>query len=328
MADDVRPNQPEDAGNQAEAEFAGLMQQFLDSNLQGEEIEKLNDRLRTDPDSRHTFVRYLTQASFLEEQLAQEQAVEGLPPEQRSHTWVLNRLRMIAERKRTGLERKPTWRYRTEPTQPRSRMAAILYFPGFAYVAGGLAAAAVLFALLLFQRAPAPVNRVPASFVARWIEGVDCKWEGAEFEEFDALPIGEVLRLTKGTAELQFGHGARAIVQGPARIEIDDANRMILWRGNAVFHVPETAVGFTVDTPSFRVVDLGTEFGVRNLSTMRGEVYVFQGKVRVEPASTRNPNVELVAGQGAAVVQSALGAVVRETGKVDPTPFIRQLDQN
>ena len=43
--------------------------------------------------------------------------------------------------------------------------------------------------------------------------------------------------------------------------------------------------GFTVNTPSARVVDLGTEFAVAVEKTGQSEIHVFVGSVTVQPQS-------------------------------------------
>lgn len=54
---------------------------------------------------------------------------------------------------------------------------------------------------------------------------------------------------------------------------------MALIQGAMVADVPERAYGFTVDTPSMRVVDLGTEFGLTADAMGSSAVQVFVGEV-------------------------------------------------
>src|SRR5690606_36140006 len=141
----------------AELEFAGWMQRFLDANLASEEAESLNALLRSDSRWQETFVRYLTEATLLEEQLAEERAGKGIVFGQHGHTWILQRLRVLTQRKRPKLNRSPTWRVRRKPKTdaPASRWSAIVQFPTLAWMLGG-AAAAVLLAVLLWPGTASP----------------------------------------------------------------------------------------------------------------------------------------------------------------------------
>ena len=75
------------------------------------------------------------------------------------------------------------------------------------------------------------------------------------------LPAG-TSRLAEGVVELEFDGGARVSIEGPAEFAPRSGQRMELTRGRLVAYVPKQARGFTVDTPTAEVIDLGTEFGV------------------------------------------------------------------
>ncbi|NLE38313.1 MAG: FecR domain-containing protein [Pirellulaceae bacterium] len=89
------------------------------------------------------------------------------------------------------------------------------------------------------------------------------------------------LSLDKGLVEIQFTDGASALIEGPASFEILGGNAGSLTRGRLAAVVPPEAHGFTVETPSVRVVDLGTEFGVLVDDDGRVEAHVFGGQVEV-----------------------------------------------
>jgi ferric-dicitrate binding protein FerR (iron transport regulator) len=89
------------------------------------------------------------------------------------------------------------------------------------------------------------------------------------------------LRLREGTVTVAMADGATLSVRGPAEFELDSKNSVYLFRGRLVATVPEPALGFTVRSPSSRVVDLGTEFvvdvddrGATAVQVLRGEVEV------------------------------------------------------
>ncbi|PAW68872.1 MAG: hypothetical protein B9S34_00760 [Opitutia bacterium Tous-C1TDCM] len=103
------------------------------------------------------------------------------------------------------------------------------------------------------------------------------------------LRAGE-LHLRRGLLELTYPSGVVLVLESPARFDLRNATTLWLAEGNVSARVPENAVGFTVDTPSGAIVDLGTEFGV-SAGAQSSEVHVFKGEVLVrnqqEPDSLR-----------------------------------------
>jgi hypothetical protein len=70
-------------------------------------------------------------------------------------------------------------------------------------------------------------------------------------------------------------------VEGPAELEVFDEDRVLLHKGLVTATIPESAVGFVVDTVAAHVVDLGTSFGVSVSDNGQTEVCVFDGEVEV-----------------------------------------------
>jgi hypothetical protein len=70
---------------------------------------------------------------------------------------------------------------------------------------------------------------------------------------------------------------------------------MDLAAGKLRAHVGPEAVGFAVTTPSARVVDLGTEFGVVVAPSGQTEAHVIRGQVQLEPTAPNQPPVRLTA---------------------------------
>ena len=89
-----------------------------------------------------------------------------------------------------------------------------------------------------------------------------------------------------GLLQLEFYGGASIVVEGPAEIELVDESRVVCRAGKIRAHVPEPARGFAVLTPSFELVDLGTEFGLSVEGDGKAEVHVFDGKVELYDAES------------------------------------------
>ena len=106
-------------------------------------------------------------------------------------------------------------------------------------------------------------------------------------EEQPALRTGQGLRaggrvaLSSGLAEITYTSGVRVVLEGDTSFHVLDGKSARLDYGQAVARVPQGARGFEVSTKRFRVVDLGTEFGLSVSATGGGEIAVFQGIVEV-----------------------------------------------
>jgi hypothetical protein len=114
---------------------------------------------------------------------------------------------------------------------------------------------------------------------------VEVQWSDSE----NAPTAGAMLtagwvRIRSGVLQLEFLGGARLLVEGPAELRLDSNSSALLKTGKASAYVPESARGFTLNTPDMKVVDLGTSFGVEVSPGRDSEVHVFNGWVSVQPA--------------------------------------------
>lgn len=112
---------------------------------------------------------------------------------------------------------------------------------------------------------------------------------GAYLDDGRAYVVGDAVEpgsfeVTRGLMRLDFSNGAKVTVEGPAEFEVIDDMRMILHRGVVTATIPESAIGFVVDTESAQVLDLGTSFGVSVDEEGLTDVCVFEGEVEVSLA--------------------------------------------
>jgi hypothetical protein len=146
------------------------------------------------------------------------------------------------------------------------------------------AAAALMLGVWLAVRSRG--GQVPP-LVARLSGTVGCKWGSGSLptETGARLPAGR-LRLVEGLARITFADGADVTLEGPADFELISPSRCILRRGRLVAKVPDEAIGFTVDTATAVIKDLGTEFGVNAREGLSADVHVFDGLVNVRHRGT------------------------------------------
>lgn len=101
----------------------------------------------------------------------------------------------------------------------------------------------------------------------------------------ETLAMDSRLELQQGSMEINFDSGVRCMIVAPADLTIRNHSRIDFKQGNAWFHVPPAATGFQVNTARMKVVDLGTEFGIRTGRDGEEEIHVLKGKVRAGASS-------------------------------------------
>jgi hypothetical protein len=155
---------------------------------------------------------------------------------------------------------------------------------------------------------PPPTSRPVVAVLAA---AADASWD-LESPPHPGSPIRTgPFYLRSGAARITFTQGAEVIVRGPALFELQSPARLQLHNGHLTAQVlDQRAHGFTVQTPSATVVDLGTEFGVGVDSTGATEAHVLRGKVQLQPAKA---GAASPLGAGTAAVVDAAGAVATPT---------------
>jgi hypothetical protein len=160
------------------------------------------------------------------------------------------------------------------PRRIRRRVAAL----------AGMAAALVLAAFLLMRPGDSEDRRTVATIVSE--DGAAWSANGMVGEGASLVP--GTLRLEKGLASLRFESGAVVDLEAPVTIELLDPMRCRLTRGRAVFEMPESAVGFVVETPNGHAVDHGTRFAVAlEEGSEKVEFGVLSGRISVHHDRTR-----------------------------------------
>jgi hypothetical protein len=160
-------------------------------------------------------------------------------------------------------------------------------------------AAALLVALLCYgtfallswnlrpDQLPSAANR-EGSTVAIVSSAADVHWSPETTSKTNQSPVrlGEPLTIESGVVQLELKRGVTLLVEGPARWSIEGDNRATLKSGKIVAKVPPQAIGFTIETPEVKIVDLGTEFGVVADPEGKTDVHVLRGRVEVKQSRT------------------------------------------
>lgn len=210
------------------------------------------------------------------------------------------------------------------------------------------------------RAAPPPVAPREQPVIATLARTSHAVWQKSDAPaDGTMLTSQQKLVLKQGLAEIVFKSGATVLLEGPAEFEVGSQkaegrgeksgirgqgseersdNSCTLTLGKLVAHVPQQARGFAIETPSMKIVDLGTQFGVNvrlpeksEIKNLKSEipttqVHVFQGLVEIEPRWAQAPAqpvvpIKLQAGEG---VASQQGQPPRKIAG-DATGFVREL---
>lgn len=136
-----------------------------------------------------------------------------------------------------------------------------------------------------------PQNLAAKESYALLSKAVGVEWDPSHPPVAVGTPVGKTtLALLRGSIRLDFFSGARVVLEGPARLEILSQDLTRLEHGSLTASVPPPAEGFTVLNRDLRVIDRGTEFGMRALPGQQCEVHVFDGEVELRD-QTASPSL-------------------------------------
>ena len=163
----------------------------------------------------------------------------------------------------------------TEPLAPPRRSLMLI-------TAAVALAACLLIAVTWFGLDDSDVRPDSFATVAQATEAV---WDSGQIDIGNRVGPAAI-RLRSGLVRLEFDSGVEVTLEGPAEFKLVDAAKMDLKSGLLTATVPSGAEGFTVDTPSAQVIDLGTSFGIDLSNDGFSNVSVFDGEVEVAPRDT------------------------------------------
>jgi hypothetical protein len=143
----------------------------------------------------------------------------------------------------------------------------------------------------------------------------------------DAIP-NVPLHLRSGWVRLNFPSGVTAVIEAPARFQVQSLSKVSMELGRIAADVPLLGHGFSIESPTCQVVDLGTDFGMSVGEQGQSEVQVFKGKVSFSKTNSLDlaPAQILTAGQGRRVDSSGLTTVAivsNPASFVQPEQFAR-----
>lgn len=174
---------------------------------------------------------------------------------------------------------------------------------------GSLAAVVMLLSYIAHR------PHVPAQPVAVLEDSLEARWETPlDSDARFYAASSSSYTLLKGYAKIRFDTGAMIHLESPAKFVLDSADHMRLHYGSLVAFIPDASSGFVVDTPTCRIVDLGTEFGVGITDRGETEVQMFSGKASLTSAVRGH-------GRETQLLTEGQARMVDTAGRVSIVPF-------
>jgi hypothetical protein len=243
----------------ADEELWSLVEALVEGSATPEQRDRLETRLRADPQARLFYVAWLDLHAHLQ--------------------WL------------TRGEAPP--RADSREAAPRRLRPRLFGSPLRAALAASVLLVAGLLTLFLLARqgwepAESPdLADAPAGSVAVLIDNSNTVWEKdttLPTGPGSALPPGR-LKLRAGVVEIAFHHGGEVLLEGPADFEVSAPDRAFLHHGKLTAKVPEGAPAFQVGMPGVVVTDQGGECGLLRDESGLTEVHVFAGQVGASPTN-------------------------------------------
>jgi hypothetical protein len=159
------------------------------------------------------------------------------------------------------------------------------------------AAAAAIVIIFVFARFVPPKTGVE---VATLTDSIKAKWADAvtPMDKGVRLATGSTgYLLREGIAQIEFDNQAKVTIESPAEFEIVTGDQVKLNYGRLYATVPQSAIGFAVQTLSARIIDLGTEFGIDASTGGDTSLHVIKGKITLI-AGKKSSKVSMEVGAG------------------------------
>ncbi|MEM7143807.1 MAG: FecR domain-containing protein [Verrucomicrobiota bacterium] len=176
------------------------------------------------------------------------------------------------------------------------------------------AAAVVLLGALTWSQVSRP------QVIAELISTEDAAWESSLPTEPGSKLTRGRMKLTSGIATIRFRSGAEMMLEAPSKLYLKNPMRARLHHGTAILDVPESAIGFALETPEGDVIDHGTAFAVNVADEpAHTNIEVIEGEVSIHLENT-GEEVRLYDQQGATITDDVLSTYEGTIPESDDEP--------
>ncbi|MCA9042157.1 MAG: hypothetical protein KDA65_17525 [Planctomycetaceae bacterium] len=149
------------------------------------------------------------------------------------------------------------------------------------------------------KQAQSPPPELAPTHVASFTQLADARFlDQSLWKMGDQIEPHQEITLRSGLIKLTAIGGAELILEGPAVFEWKSPLELVLKYGHCSVHVPQDADKIEVQTPSSRVVDLGTSFAINVTESGESEVQLIEGMADVyQPENTSDTPERLTRGE-------------------------------
>lgn len=302
-------------------EVLGLLDQVYAGEASPDELSRLRAYLDNNEPLQRVALAYLDLHAMLQRRWRGVGVVGSADSTNAVYGWVMaeEERRVLAEAAARESQQRPICPV-PPPTEPRSDLS-VLYrrarflvrrywkpVPTFMQRVNSwmLPSAALCCLLLVAFLLLMPVPPIPP--LAHYLDGSNVRWANADLAKGAALKEGRYA-LETGVVRLKFADGAEVHLEAPCEFRLIAEDAFALQRGTAFVDLIHGDGTFVVETPTAKVTDLGTSFGVAVDREGSTEAMVMEGKV-VLTATASDESVIMPAAN-----RSGVSAT---TGKLEP----------
>jgi hypothetical protein len=186
-----------------------------------------------------------------------------------------------------------------------------------------LSSAALIFVIaygtIVSMKRGVEVATLTDSLQARWAEPT------MSIPKDGRLSTEQRFVLINGFAAVKTDQGVELTFEAPAEFKMMSNGDLQLKSGQVYARVAPQGFGFTVSTPNSKIIDLGTEFGVRAEAAGSSDVYVFKGKVQLFAGPKEQAKTGRVVMENKAVRYDAASRRIDEI-PFEERGFVRSID--
>ncbi|MDG1071309.1 MAG: hypothetical protein P8P32_06845 [Akkermansiaceae bacterium] len=238
-------------------ELEEMVQGLVDGHLDEQEFGRLQEELRSDPQSREFFRKSMEVETLLTEAMGQRVDIRGA---------------------KGGMDQMLLRRRKRDVTRSALATAAILTI------------AAVVMTFIMVKRSN------PPGLVCDLVPGTQWEVTGGSRDPgADQLKVteGSTVRVLSGTVKMEMESGAVMVMRGPAEVAFPKLQEPVLKKGWLWIDSADGAETFTLKTPDLIVRNLGTRFGVRVPEDGPSEIYLVKGTLEVERTNEEGEVISL-----------------------------------
>lgn len=301
-----------------------LLDAVREGTIRPEEMEELDRILAEDKKACRFYCEYFNMCALLRSGKAFEPNLSALPQTADSlHNMAF--WKAMAQEEETAPSIEPSSELKesqeTPPTEKSVRMPAKV--SRFSIVSLAISAAALIFLIgyahIVSLKRGIEVATLTDSIQAVWADPT------LSLHNSSRLSTHQRLVLSKGVAALKTDQGVSLTLEGPAEFEMKSSHEILLAYGRLYAQVSAEGIGFTVQTPTATIIDLGTEFGVQADLNGSSELHVMKGAVQLFAGPKEKPHISLIVQENNAVRYNNQTFEISEV-HLEKYKFIRTFD--